>query len=190
MNKKNALDCVGDFEIRRLTEKTDVSNFKADGGDIYTTFLVQNAKNCDAKKITTTYLVFHKGDNERVCAYFSLLFHSISAEKLKKIPMYIYNVGAIEIYQLAASYDFAQEYCHIVDFIIQVVVAKALTVCKQHINVRFITVHADPEQGNKDIVKIYKKAGFTELELNPDEESPETVFMMYDIGDTPVSANA
>lgn len=185
MNKKNILDCVGDFEIRRLTENTDVSSFQADGGDIYTSFLVKNAKDCDAKKITTTYLVFHKESKEKICAYFSLLFHSISAEKLKEIPMYIYNVGAIEIYQLAASYEFAQEYCHIVDFIIQVVVAKALALCKQHINVRFITVHADPEQGNKNIVTIYKKAGFTELELNFDEESPETIFMMYDIDGIP-----
>ena len=181
-NKKKLLDYIDYFEIQRLTQDHDLSIFEAECGGIYTDFLVKNAKKCDSERITTTYIITRKNANKTVCAYFSIFFYSITAKRMENIPAYIYSVGAIEIYQLAASVEFAKEYGHIVDFIVRAVVARAIAICKTHINLRYITVHADPEQGNEDIVKIYKSIGFKELDVaSSDEESPETVFMLYDI---------
>lgn len=78
MSKKlNILDYIDDFVISPIRYDTDVSYFKSDGGDIYTSFLTNNAKNTDASKITKTYLFQKKSANNEIYGYFAILTDSI-----------------------------------------------------------------------------------------------------------------
>ena len=182
MSKKlNILDYIDDFVISPIRYDTDVSYFKSDGGDIYTSFLTNNAKNTDASKITKTYLFQKKSANNEIYGYFAILTDSIEISRdirPKDIPEFMTLAGAIQIYQLAASEKCVKKYNHIVEYIVRNVKAIVLSL-RNRINIRYITLYADEECGNKNIVKIYEKAGFKHF---PNSSSPETVLMFYDIG--------
>ena len=68
------------------------------------------------------------------------------------------------IYYLATYVDFAKKYHHVVRFIIERVKVIALYI--RYVNVRYITVDVDIDNGSNNIVEIYKNAGFKKLNTN------------------------
>lgn len=178
-DKIDLLEHVDEFYIQLLTPDTDLSSFITES-DVFTCWLRENAKISDDLKITKTYLIYRKDDGKNVCGYFSLMFSSIKYDKdmkLQNMPNCIEESGSLSIYYLATSVDFAEKYCHIVKFIINCVKTIALHV-SEYVNVRYITVDADMDNGNEDIVKIYENAGFKKLIT---KTVPEAVSMFLDI---------
>ena len=178
-DKIDLLEHVDEFYIQPLTQETDVSCFVAES-DVFTCWLRENAKISDALKITKTYLIYGRDDEKNICGYFSLMFSSIKYDndmKLQNMPNCIGELGSLSIYYLAAFIDFAKKYRHIVKFVIKCVKTIALYV-SEYVNVRYIIVDADIDNGNNNIVEIYENVGFKKLNS---KTLPEAVPMFLDI---------
>lgn len=158
------------FIIKPLTENIDVSGFFA-SYSLYTSFLKNHAKNYKKYGIATTFLICNR-ESDIIVAYFSLMPGSLNVyndnifEKNflpEGFPSTAEKIGTIHIYYLAASRDFEDEYYHIVQYIInsvQYLIAKKLS---STFNFKYITLDADCDQGNENIVSIYEKAGFKQI---------------------------
>ncbi len=180
-NKLDLIEYSHKFEIVPLKEDTDVSYFQS-RFSTYSEFLKKTAKKTDKVKATKTFLIQDK-KSHTIQAYFSIfpdnveISYSGDMQKKINIPTSINFVGAIQIHQLAASIEFEDNYHHIVKYIVQSV-EYLISQMTSFLNIRFISLYADNESGNKNVVEIYKKAGFAIFE---DKQTPETTFMIYDI---------
>ena len=187
MSKIDVSKCLADFKLAMLNAKTDVSNFTSEYG-MYTDFInpssnsgVSLALEYDGYGVSQTYLIYKKDDIEKknICAYFSIGPDMISFSKESRpdnVPMHIDTAGAIKIHYLASSLDFAENYSHIVKFIILLVKNLITKILNKNLNIRYITLDADDQSGNKDIVEIYKNVGFYVA-----GKSFELDYMIYDI---------
>ncbi len=178
---------LADFTACPLDKYTDVSNFKSEYG-MYTDF-INSASGAGSSLaleynkygVSQTYLIYKIDDLEKknICAYFCIGPDMITFSKNNRpdnVPMHIDTAGAIKIHYLASSLDFAEKYNHIVKFIVSIVKNLITETLNETLNIRYITLDADDQSGNKDIVKIYENAGFYVA-----GQSFELDYMIYDI---------
>ncbi|EMB28477.1 hypothetical protein [Treponema denticola] len=187
MSKIDVSKCLSDFKLAILNAKTDVSSFTSEYG-MYTDFINPSSSSgsslaleYDKYGVAKTYLIYKKDDIEKksVCAYFSIGPDMIGFSKENRpdnVPLHIDTAGAIKIHYLASSLDFAEKYSHIVKFIILLVKNLIAKILNKNLNIRYITLDADDQSGNKDIVEIYKSVGFYVA-----GKSFELDYMIYDI---------
>ena len=178
---------LADFTACPLDKYTDVSNFKSEYG-MYTDFINPSSNSgaslaleYDKYGVSQTYLIYKIDDIEKknICAYFSIGPDMISFSKESRpdnVPIHIDTAGAIKIHYLASSLDFAEKYSHIVKFIVSIVKNLITETLNETLNIRYITLDADDQSGNKDIVEIYKSVGFYVA-----GKSFELDYMIYDI---------
>lgn len=169
--KIDILEHLADFTACPLDKYSDVSNFTSEYG-MYTDFInpasssgSSLALEYDKYGVSQTYLIYKKDDIERknICAYFSIgpdMINFYNENRPDNVPTHIDTAGAIKIHYLASSLDFAEKYSHIVKFIVSIVKNLITDTLNETLNIRYITLDADDQSGNKDIVKIYKNAGF------------------------------
>ncbi|UTC67808.1 MULTISPECIES: hypothetical protein [unclassified Treponema] len=187
MSKIDVSKHLSDFKIAILNSKTDVSNFISEYG-MYTGFINSASSSgsslaleYDKYGVAKTYLIYRKDDIEKknICAYFSIgpdMISFYSENRPDHVPTHIDTAGAIKIHYLASSLDFAEKYSHIVKFIVSIVKNLITKILNKNLNIRYIALDADDQSGNKDIVKIYKNAGFYVA-----GKSFELDYMIYDI---------
>lgn len=178
---------IADFTACPLDKYTDIYNFKSEYG-MYTDFINPSSNSgaslaleYDKYGVSQTYLIYKIDDIEKknICAYFSIGPDMISFSKESRpdnIPLHIDTAGAIKIHYLASSLDFAEKYGHIVKFIVSIVKNLITEILNETLNIRYITLDADDQSGNKDIVEIYKSVGFYVA-----GKSFELDYMIYDI---------
>jgi hypothetical protein len=168
------------FFIRKIDKSCDITTFSNPRYQDYQDFLQSKAFTYADKHVAATY-VMQKRDSSEIVAYFAIMVDIISLDNCTHLEHTDgLHISALKIYRLAASQTLCNYYYGIAEVLLDSIAHIALELSEKYLPIRFLTLDADEEYGNRKIVDIYTRYGFISDTI-PNRCPDIGITMVYDL---------